>query len=133
MISLGQSDHVSQIIGHSHVNRLIQSYWFDNQGHLFSFLDPLKPVSFRLTENVFPVLSLIRAVTVLWETNVTSSAVHLRKSATQPFWSVNNSEGILWVFLSEKSNRTAEYEVAVPLVVSSERNVNILESCELEM
>src|SRR5208282_2244133 len=133
MISLGQSDHVSQIIGHSHVNRLIQSYWFDNQGHLFSILDPLKPVSFRLSENVLPVLFLIRAVTVFWETNVTSSPVHLRKSATQPFWSVNNSEGMLWMSLSEKSNRTAEYELTMPLVVSSERNVNMFESCELEM
>ncbi len=90
-------------------------------------------MSLKLSENVFPVLFLMRAVTVFWETNVTSSAVHLRKSATQPFWSVNNSEDIVWVSLPAKSNLTAENELIMPLVVSSEKNVNMLESCELEM
>ncbi len=133
MICLRQADHVCQIVGHSHVHRLVEFYRFDDQSHLCSFPEPLKPMSLKLSENVFPVLFLMRAVTVFWETNVTSFAVHLRKSATQPFWSVNNSEGILWVSLAENSNRTAENELSMPLVASSEKNVNMLESCELDM
>ena len=128
MIGLRQSDHVSQIIRYSDVYRLVQLNRLYDQSRFSSY--PYLP-KFKLLDHKVPRF-LRRDVTVLWDVSVTNSAVHLRKSMSHPFSSLNNLEGMLWVSLPDISSRTAENELITPLLTSSEKKVNMLDNCELD-